>query len=85
MSTTHLAGAGVNFGGRGIQRCLICGLKLIDTKGMRQPTGDEPPCPWPEGAYVKQSPFPGGTQWSVLSERFPEHIPDDICLALVEE
>jgi hypothetical protein len=37
MVTTHIAGPSITVNGRTIQRCMVCGLKLVDTLGMATP------------------------------------------------
>ena len=91
MSTTHLAGNYVNIHGRIIQRCLICGEKLCDSKGAQVAiTADNPDgqfAAWAIGSWVQQD----GNCLSLAGETETpyfdcgDYIPDDCCLALVEE
>ena len=84
MSVTHLAGPGVVIHKRGIQRCLICGEKLRDTIGCMVPVGSQPLSPWPEGAYVRIVSGSPTTEYVLPGARFPENLPDDLCIELVE-
>jgi hypothetical protein len=88
MSVTHLAGPVVGFqnGKRAIQRCAVCGHKLLDNLRMMAPVGPdgEPPVfpTWREGCLVE---IDGNRQSDVGDFVEVERLPDDFCLALVEE
>ena len=80
----HLAGTVVGLAGRVIQRCLICGEKLLDSKGSSAPVdmdGKTPTFPtWPVGGWVEVD----GNQSMLISEtknlRFEAgDIPDGCC------
>lgn len=85
-SVTHLAGNVVTVDDRVIQRCSICGEKLVDSKGQMFPVlpGEPPPlvATWEVGALVRVS----GEQpqhWEVLQVD-EKRLPDDSCIELVE-
>src|ERR1700677_2875848 len=94
-SVSHLAGLDVVIGGRQIQRCAICGEKLIDSKGAMAPNKPDgsPPDPipfWTVGAMIRVE-FNGPvSHWSVVDREpredvnKPGKIPHDSCLELVE-
>lgn len=88
-TVTHIAGAPITLGGnypRVIQRCSLCGEKLVDSKGMMAPVGPDGTAPsvgtWEVGRLIQVE---GGnpTRFSLLPDS--EQLPDDSCLALVEE
>lgn len=89
MSVTHVAGPYVGVRGRGIQRCLWCGEKLVDTKGQAAPVppGGEPPEAlfFPLLGLVRVE-GENPTRSSVVGEFDNEctPLPDDFCFDLVE-
>ena len=97
-TTTHVAGCFIQIGPRCIQRCLICGHKLIDVDLARMAAGvpDDDKVRatyWETGALVQEQMDwrSGNVQWTLVGilgfegEFEVERLPDDFCLALVEE
>lgn len=83
MSVTHIAGSVVRIGGRTtIQRCALCGYKLLDstnTAAPLEPDGSEPVYPtWGEGALVQVD----GPHSSLVANDDGD-LPADSCWALV--
>jgi hypothetical protein len=80
MSVTHIAGAVICTQGRTIQRCSLCGEKLVDSKGAMVETkyAGEPFPTWIMGRLVQID----GAVWTLLPET--DKLPDDSCLELVE-
>jgi hypothetical protein len=89
MSVTHIAGpvcvldvAGVK---RGIQRCVVCGEKLSDTRGQMGLVSADglPPQAvfWKERHYVE---IDGNRQSSGADFADPGDPPEDLCIELVE-
>ncbi len=76
-TVTHVAGHAVKFGNRTLQRCLICGEKLVDTADP-----DTIQTPWPEWTVVKQE----HGYWHSNKQNFLKlkQLPEDICLNMVE-
>ncbi len=91
MSTTHVAGPVVSIGDRIIQRCAICGDKLVDNinKACVARPGDHPIDigVWREGCLVQVVDLGDGCERAVDTGDFgiTELLPGDFCLALVEE
>lgn len=85
-TVTHMVGPHVNLGIRVIQRCAICGEKLLDTQYQAAvgESGKELKAHvWPFGRLVRFSVGDAKPRSEVLlppSERLPE----DSCLELVE-
>lgn len=84
-SVTHVAGPVAVIEGRQIQRCVVCGDKLCDSRGAMMPVnpdGSAPTFPtWEQGALVQCE----GSRQSVVGSFFDEGpLPDDFCLVLVE-
>jgi len=86
MTTTHIAGPALNIGGRTIQRCSLCGEKLVDDLRMASPVNPDGSAPsvgtWEVGRLVQVE---GGnpTRWSLLPDT--DKLPADSCISLVEE
>lgn len=84
MSVTHIAGPVIVLGGRLIQRCVVCGEKLADSKNTAMAAledGTVPSFPtWRQAAFVQ---FDENRQ-SETGVFTHAPIPDDFCLALVE-
>lgn len=79
-SITHVAGLMVAYEGRFIQRCALCGFKLIDTTEIAQPVeADGTVTMWIPGRMVRVEDEGHAT---VLPELSPA--PDDYCIWLVE-
>jgi hypothetical protein len=85
MSVTHITGICMYTPGRAIQRCGLCGEKLLDSKGQMGPIGPDGSPPqflqWPANRLLR---------WHDGNPRHEEllpdtdKLPDDICLELVE-
>lgn len=88
MSVTHVAGPPVTIGERTVQRCALCGEKLLDNKNTVAPigpNGEPPDFPvWRERSLVTVS--EGNPTSFILAGDFAavEELPEDFCLALVE-
>lgn len=84
MSVTHLAGPVVGIKGRIIQRCPVCGEKLLDSLNAAMPLnpdGSVPEFPtWDEGSLVEVE----GNRSSVIGEFISDSLPNNFCLVLVE-
>lgn len=77
---THIAGPPITACGRLIQRCSLCGEKLVDSKNTASPDGRGPGT-WQVGRLVQVT--EGNPQrWTLLDDT--EKLPDDSCLELVE-
>ena len=85
MSVTHVAGPVVKVHNRVVQRCALCGEKLVDNAYAVSPLrlDGSPPdcCVWAERCLVHCD-----TGRMVAGKDFvaSEELPDDFCLALVE-
>jgi hypothetical protein len=81
-SVTHIAAPAVTLGFRVVQRCALCGAKLLDTRDTERvtpPAGDNPECLiWEAGRFVRVT-----EGRSVMLARADE-LPADNCLCLVE-
>lgn len=77
MSVSHIAGLIVKIDGRVIQRCAVCGEKLIDSLNSASCDGSPMPV-WQENRFVQVD----GNYWSLLPES--NELPVDHCLPLVE-
>lgn len=84
-SITHIAGCDLNIDGRVIQRCSLCGHKLIDSLNESRPLkpdGTAPKVPtWPVGRLVRVS--GANPVQSVLAEDTGK-LTEDSCITLVE-
>jgi hypothetical protein len=85
-TVTHITGVRLTVCGRIIQRCSLCGEKLCDSKRAAMPTepdGSFPEFPtWEVGRLVR---FHAGNPRR--EELLPDtgKLPDDSCLALIED
>jgi hypothetical protein len=83
MSFTHVAAAPVNAEGRIIQRCALCGFKLLDSQGVEMHAPEGQPVPvfttWEPGRLVKVT----ADAVQVMLPK-AKHLPPDSCLPLVE-
>lgn len=86
-TVTHLAAPHVTVSGRTVQRCCVCGEKLLDSRGVSAPLGPDGKVPeypvWRTGSYVRI------TAGNPRSESLEGHwdtdeLPGDFCLPLVE-
>lgn len=86
-TVSHLAGPWVEFDGRLIQRCLVCGEKLADSKNvamMLNPDGTTPPAPrFATGHFIQFT--VGQNPRRALDLGDSEKFPEDSCIALVED
>lgn len=92
MSVTHVAGPVVIVAGkydpdtdRIIQRCALCGKKLIDTEGQMAPVKQDgsppdPPPVWGQKAFVRID----GNRQTRVGIYTKDEDPDDLCIDLVE-
>lgn len=88
QSVTHIAGNIVDINGRTIQRCSLCGDKLIDSKNMEIPQAPNGQVlhvgTWEVGRLVRH--YPGDPEhWVLIEETLDAVLPLDSCIALVEE
>lgn len=86
-TVTHVAGPAVIVSGRGIQRCCVCGEKLIDTKHQMVPLNEDgspglASC-WADGAMVQ---FDGSNprRESHVGQFGVNRLPADSCIVLIE-
>lgn len=78
--TTHLAGPTWNFEGRIIQRCAVCGEKLVDFDPSRCAISEGGTVAvWKEADLIEVE----GNRSSRVGE-YPNCLPDNFCLELVE-
>lgn len=84
----HLAGPIVMIDGRLIQRCVVCGEKLLDSKNAmvavptnRQAEDDTELAHWEEGYLIE---FSGSQQVALGMFESEGPLPDEFCLSLVE-
>lgn len=84
-TVTHLAAQKVVVpGGRLLQRCAICGAKLIDIdpRFTASVEGSGPPVGWTPNRLVRCSVGVNPQTWELLDET--DQLPLDACLPLVE-
>lgn len=87
ITVSHIAGPAITIMGaeRVIQRCSLCGEKLIDSKGMAaplNPDGSAPQvCVWEVGRFVQVT---EGNPTMYLLLPPSQKLPDDSCIVLVE-
>jgi hypothetical protein len=88
---SHIAGHAVDVGGRWIQRCIICGTKLVDTQTNLGPPPDVTPDGpltkitvriWAQGVIVE---IKNGVQIDRGGFEELDELPDSICIGLVED
>lgn len=85
-STSHLAGAAITVEGRLIQRCAICGDKLIDSKNCfiaATTRENDTFSSWKPGMFVRVT-TGNPQQWELLEDSGDGKLPDDSCIDLVE-
>jgi hypothetical protein len=84
-SVTHIAGVRLDIGGRVIQRCSLCGEKLIDNLNESVPIGPDgkvrKTCSWPIGRLVRV--MLRNPRRSLLLED-TDKLTDDSCISLIE-
>lgn len=96
-TTVHVAGPAVSVKGRVVQRCNICGLKLVDwedkdwvpgAEKLTPPEGTPEPSLFTESAYVRERTKDGVVLFSYVPVPEDEDpnldYPADGCLHLVE-
>jgi hypothetical protein len=76
----HLAGVFVGFAGRVIQRCAVCGFKLVDNKNTASPDGGPMPT-WANGRLIEVH---GGRSIDIGDFEKIDVVPQTFCIALVE-
>lgn len=93
VSATHVAGKAHEVNGRVIQRCVICGHKLIDLLVCKQPhDGRGKPAfwTWGEGDMVRapidgdQAEAPTGKP-ALVGHTNSDPLPGDFCIDMVEQ
>jgi hypothetical protein len=82
---THIAGVRLDVCGRVIQRCSLCGFKLIDSVGEESslsPDGSNPHFPsWETGRLIRVS-GENPIQSVILADS--DRLPADSCIDLIE-
>lgn len=87
----HLAGNDVTIEGRVIQRCLICGYKLIDDRPDHTMVPEGMDCgfsTWPVGHLIEVTEMDGMTEYVNLGDTKQPSFDaawSDCCINLVEE
>lgn len=86
MSVTHIAGNRLDIRGRVIQRCSLCGEKLIDNlheAGPYRADGSisDARATWPVGRLIRVT--DGNPSRSVVLDD-TDKLPDDSCLDMIE-
>ena len=85
-TVTHISGVRLDVCGRIIQRCSLCGEKLCDSLNTAAPLNADGSIPefrtWPQGRLIQVTPG-NPTRWLLLPD--VDKLPDDSCLALVED
>jgi hypothetical protein len=84
-TVTHIVGPAIHACDRAVQRCSLCGEKLLDSKGQMAPIGPDGKTPaflsWPVGRLLRF--HPGNPRHEELLPD-TDQLPDDSCLALLE-
>ena len=94
-SVSHLPAGPIDIRGRVIQRCAICGEKLVDSKRTMVPIGDagKPYPTWEPGVMVRVIKEGNVSRWESVEcetiegengERDRQKLPEDSCIDLVE-
>lgn len=85
-TVSHLVGPDVVIEGRDIQRCLVCGEKLCDSRGvmmaMRPDGTPDTFAVFPICVFVRVTVGQNPTRYEVLDDKAT--LPDDSCISLVE-
>lgn len=86
-TVTHVAAPHVTVSGRTLQRCVICGEKLVDSKHTAMPLGPDGGVPafpaWRAGQYLRV--YPGNPRVEAnVGHWDDDDLPADLCLPLVE-
>lgn len=86
-SVCHIAGPAITVCGRIIQRCSLCGEKMVDSKNVAvalNPDGTTPSVgTWEVGRLVRVT-SGQPTRWELLSDTTGK-LPKDSCIELVED
>lgn len=86
-STTHLAGPAITICGRVIQRCAICGEKLVDSLNCAMPLKPDGTADtigtWEPGRLVRVE-AGNPAHWILLEDPEDMRLPADACIDLVE-
>ena len=84
-SATHIAGPHFHKGRRVIQRCMVCGMKIVDSRDLDVPRrADGIPLhvgTFKCGAFVRVRNVGGVRTWRVVKR---DSLPGDFCLEMVE-
>jgi hypothetical protein len=85
-TVTHIAGPSLDVCGRVIQRCSMCGEKLVDNKNCAAPLNEDGSVPstptWGVGRLVRVT--EGNPTWYELLDDSDGKLPADTCLDLIE-
>lgn len=85
-TVTHIAGNVINACGRTIQRCSLCGEKLVDDKNCAMPLREDGTADsigtWEVGRLVQVT-IGNPKRYLLLDDT--DKLPDDSCLELVED
>lgn len=90
-TVTHIAGPVITACGRLVQRCSLCGEKLVDSKGCAVPLNADGTTPdifdaighWTVGRLVQVSVGDNPRHYVLLPET--DKLPDDSCVELLED
>jgi hypothetical protein len=86
-TVTHIAGPAITACGRVVQRCSLCGEKLVDSKGCAMPIQEDGTPDtigtWEVGRLVQVSVDCNPTSYVLLPDT--DRLPDDSCLELIED
>lgn len=86
MSVTHIAGNVLTVCGRVIQRCSLCGERLVDSLNTAGPIGPGGKAPkigtWEVGRQIRIDPREGVTRSTLVEDT--EQLAADTCFDLLE-
>jgi hypothetical protein len=93
MVKTHIAGPSITVSGRVIQRCMVCGLKLVDSLGMVGPIEPDGSAPvvatWRVDDVIEV--YDGNPIQYVLlghgsdeSFEYSKKVPPNLCIDMIE-
>jgi hypothetical protein len=80
-TVTHIAGPAIHAGGRVVQRCSLCGEKLVDSKNTASPDGGSIGT-WQVGRLVQVTVGQNPTRSLLLDDT--DQLPPDSCIELLE-
>lgn len=85
-TVTHVAGPAMHVAGRTIQRCALCGDKLVDSKNTAMPlrpdgTADSIST-WEAGRLIQVTVGENPTRYLLLPDT--DRLPKDSCIDLIE-